>query len=140
MGLAVAGTAVSAYLMIAHFTSAKVLACGDHGLINCQRVTTSPQSELFGIPVAVLGLIWFVAMAVLTSPPAWRSRSRLLGLVRLASVIAGMVFVLYLVHAELFTIDAICLWCTVAHLLAFALFAIVILQPLPTRGGRMDRR
>jgi len=27
---------------------------------NCEKVTTSPQSEVFGIPVAILGLFFFV--------------------------------------------------------------------------------
>jgi uncharacterized membrane protein len=34
--------------------------------------------------------------------------------------------VLWLVYAELFIIGAICLWCTVAHVLAFGLFAITL--------------
>ncbi len=38
-----------------------------------------------------------------------------------------MAFVLWLVYAELFVIDAICLWCTVVHVVAFALFVIVVL-------------
>jgi uncharacterized membrane protein len=33
--------------------------------------------------------------------------------------------VLYLVYAELFILDAICLWCTAVHVLALALFAVV---------------
>ncbi len=37
-----------------------------------------------------------------------------------------MGFVLWLVHAELIIIDAVCLWCTVAHILAFGLFAVIV--------------
>ena len=44
---------------------------------------------------------------------------------RLAAVSAGAVFVLYLVWAELFRIDAICLWCTVVHVVTVLLFGIV---------------
>jgi uncharacterized membrane protein len=43
-----------------------------------------------------------------------------------ASVV-GVLFALYLIWAELFRVDAICLWCTVAHLLAFVLMAVVLL-------------
>jgi uncharacterized membrane protein len=39
-----------------------------------------------------------------------------------------VVFVLYLVWAELFRIDAICLWCTVVHVVTLALFAVVVLE------------
>ena len=43
------------------------------GAINCEKVTTSPQSYVFGIPVAMLGLVFFVPMLVLCLPAAWRS-------------------------------------------------------------------
>jgi len=125
--LAIAGTAVAAYLTLAHYTSPEVLACSSTGVIDCERVTTSAQSEVLGIPVALLGLLWFVAMVGLCSPWAWRSPARWLSIARQAAVWSGMAFVLWLVYAELFVIDAICLWCTVVHVLAFALFVIVVL-------------
>ena len=125
--ISIAGTAVSAYLTIAHFTSPDVLACASEGAVNCERVTTSAQSELFGISVALLGLGWFLGMCVLFSPWVWRSAAPWLRTVRVATVTFAMMFVLWLVYAELFIIHAICLWCTVVHVLAFALFVIVIL-------------
>ena len=53
-------------------------------------------------------------------------------MVRLAGAVAGMAFVLWLVYAELFVVRAICLWCTVVHVLAFALFVIVVLYGAET--------
>ncbi|MFB3738657.1 MAG: vitamin K epoxide reductase family protein [Candidatus Velamenicoccus archaeovorus] len=125
LAVAIGGIAVSTYLTIAHYTSPDVLACGTGDTVNCEVVTTSPQSTFLGIPVAVLGLAWSVGMAALCLPVAWRSGSRALHLLRLAGTIAGIGFALWLIYAELFIIEAICLWCTVAHVLAFALFAIV---------------
>jgi hypothetical protein len=55
--LALAGLGVSIYLTIAHFTEAPLAGCSESGLVNCTKVTTSPQSYVFGIPVAVLGLL-----------------------------------------------------------------------------------
>lgn len=124
--ITIAGTAVATYLTIAHFTSPKVLACSSTGVVNCERVTTSAQSEVFGISVALLGLAWFLAMCGLFSPWAWRSAIPWIRIARLVAVSAGMAFVLWLVYAELFVIRAICLWCTVVHVLAFALFVIVV--------------
>ena len=50
-----------------------------------------------------------------------------------ASVGLGMA--LYLVWAELFRIHAICSWCTVVHVVTFALWIIVLFgQILSTRG------
>jgi len=125
--LALAGVGVSTYLTIAHYSSPKVLACSASGVVNCERVTTSQQSTILGVPVAVLGLVWFLAMAALCAPRAWRSGSAAIRVGRLVAVIAAMGMILWLVYAELFIIRAICLWCTAAHVIAFALFSIVVL-------------
>lgn len=124
--LALAALAVSIYLTIAHFTTPAVLACANSGVVNCARVTTSAQSRVLGIPVAVLGLGWSIAMVALCSPPAWASDAPWTRIGRVVLSVAGIVFVLWLVYAELFVIRAICLWCTVVHLLTFALFVIIV--------------
>ena len=113
--LAIGGLGVSTYLTITHFDSSVPLVCSDKGLINCGLVTSSPQSYVFGIPVAVLGLAFYVFMVAAASPWAWRSKYPAVAWVRLASVVVGIVFVLYLVYTELFTLKAICLWCTSVH-------------------------
>ncbi|HET9172887.1 MAG TPA: vitamin K epoxide reductase family protein [Actinospica sp.] len=132
LGTAAAGLAVSVYLTIAHYTQSVTLACPATGAIDCQKVTTSPASMLLGIPVAVLGLAFFAAAAALGLPAAWRARSPLIRDTRLALSVLGVCFVARLVYAELFEIDAICLWCTVVHVLAVALFAITALATAAT--------
>ncbi|MER7008756.1 vitamin K epoxide reductase family protein [Dactylosporangium sp. NPDC000555] len=122
--LAVAGLGVSVYLTIEHFTSSTTLACPETGALNCLKVTTSEQSAVFGIPVAVLGLVYFVAMLVLSLPALWRSTRPAIRYGRLAFASIGVLFVFYLVFAELFTLNAICLWCTAVHVLAVGLFAV----------------
>jgi uncharacterized membrane protein len=122
--LAVAGLGLSVYLTIEHFTASTTLACPDTGALNCLKVTTSQQSAVFGIPVAVLGLVYFAAMLVASLPALWRSPLPWIRYGRLALAAVGVLFVFYLVFAELFTLDAICLWCTAVHVLAVALFAL----------------
>jgi uncharacterized membrane protein len=125
--LALAGLGVSTYLTIAHYTSSSILACSDKGLVNCAAVTTSAQSMVFGVfPVAVLGLAFYIFLVAITSPWAWRWNWPPVRLVRLGSLVVGMVFVLYLVYTELITLNAICLGCTSVHVLTFALFALVV--------------
>ncbi|MGH9107516.1 MAG: vitamin K epoxide reductase family protein, partial [Acidimicrobiales bacterium] len=71
--LCLAGIAVAAYLTYAHYTTTSVLACSDRGLIDCAKVTTSSYSRILGVPVSDTGLVFFMIMAALCSPPAWRS-------------------------------------------------------------------
>jgi uncharacterized membrane protein len=140
MVVTVAGTAVSAYLTIAHYSNPELLVCSDSGTVNCNAVTTSAQSELFGVPVALLGLLWFAGMMVVCLPVAWRASSQWVHLARLAGSVAGMGFVLWLLYAELIIVRAICLWCTVAHVLAFALFAVLVTYAGDVRDYWPNRR
>jgi uncharacterized membrane protein len=123
--IALAGLGVSIYLTIAHFTESALIGCSESGAINCQKVTTSPQSFVFGIPVAVLGLAFYVFAVAIMSPWAWRWVRREVYLLRLASVVVGIGFVVYLLYAELFEIGSICLYCTSVHILTFLLFGLV---------------
>jgi uncharacterized membrane protein len=125
--LSLAGLGVSVYLTVAHYTSSSILACSDNGLVNCAAVTTSSESMVFGVfPVAVLGLAFYVFMAAATSPWAWRVTWPPVRWARFGSVIVGMVFVLYLLYTELFTLNAICLFCTIVHVITFLLFGLIV--------------
>jgi uncharacterized membrane protein len=125
--LSILGLGVSIYLTLTHFSSAVTLSCpAGGGAINCEKVTTSPQSYVFGIPVAVLGLAYFVPMLVLCLPVAWRSFNRWIHIARLALSVAGVGMIIYLISAELFTIKAICLWCTSVHVITFLLFVLIV--------------
>jgi uncharacterized membrane protein len=123
--LSVLGLAVAAYLTFEHFTSSTTLACPETGVVNCAKVTTSSYATVLGMPVAVLGLVFFVAMVALCLPAAWRATSPWLRRGRVAAVSVGAVSVLYLVWVELFAVNAICLWCTAVHVLTLCLFAVV---------------
>lgn len=134
--IALAGLGVSIYLTIAHFTESTLAGCSDTGLVDCTKVTTSPQSYVFGIPVAVLGLAFYVFMVAITSPWAWRAARREVHLVRIAALIAGIGFVLYLLYAELFIIGSICLYCTSVHVLTFILFVLTVFAAATWGIGR----
>jgi len=125
--LALAGLGVSIYLTIAHFTESSLAGCSESGLVNCTKVTTSPQSYVFGIPVAVLGLAFFLFAAAIMSPWAWQASRREIHLLRLASLVVGIGFVLYLIYAELIIIGSICLYCTSVHVITFVLFVLTVI-------------
>src|SRR6476659_734912 len=88
--LALAGLGVSIYLTIAHFTESALAGCSESGLVNCTKVTTSPQSYVAHIPVAVLGLAFFVFVTAIMSPWAWRAARREVHLLRIASMVVGI--------------------------------------------------
>ncbi len=128
-GLALAALGVATYLTVAHFTAGRALICVENGAVNCAKVTTSAQSRFLGIPVALLGLAWSAAMVGLCRQAAWRSHRPAVRTARLITAVLGIGSVLYLLYAELVVVRAICLWCTVMHVLVFALFVLIVLHP-----------
>ena len=138
--VAIVGLAVSLYLTIEHFASpsGEGLACPATAAVNCVKVTTSPQSRFLGIPVAVLGLVFYIGVFALNLPVMWRSVSPVVRWIRLAAVSGGMVFVLWLVYAELNIIRSICLWCTVVHLCTFVLFVLTLYATVGASGDDED--
>jgi uncharacterized membrane protein len=128
-GLAILGLGISAYETYAHFNGSHLAGCptGAGGTFNCTAVITSPQSMVFGvIPVAVLGLLFYVAAVPLFSPWAWRAKWPQVHVLRLVSVLVGMGFVVYLIYAELYQIRDICEYCTGVHIVTFLLFCITV--------------
>jgi uncharacterized membrane protein len=125
--LSIAGLLVSGYLTYAHF-NAEALVCAESALIDCATVTSSEQSKLFGVPVALLGLVFFADMTVLCLP--WAYRHPKLRWVRLGTVGIGVLMVVYLVAAELLLIGKICLWCTVVHVITLLLAGLLVSEAL----------
>lgn len=140
LALGALGLALSIYLTVEHYTAPGTLACPAVGAVDCARVTTSAQSEFIGIPVAVLGIVFFVAALVLCLPAMWRRANRRLWQARLAVAGLGVVFAIYLIFAELFLVEAFCLWCTVVHLVAYALFVVIVLATAKADPSPFDTR
>ena len=125
--LCILGLADSAYQTYTHFTGTGLVGCSAAG-DPCVLVQTSSYAYVAGIPVAVLGVAFYVFMVTICSPLAWRSKFPAVRWIRLASVVTGMIFVLYLVYAELIGVGRICPYCTSVHIITFLLFTLIVFQ------------
>jgi uncharacterized membrane protein len=125
LALAACGLGISVYLTIVHYSTSVTLACTNSGVVNCEKVTTSPESRFLGAPVPLFGLAFFLVMLLANLPAVWRRDEAWIRFGRLAVAAGGVLFVLYLVYAELFRIDAICLWCSAVHVITGLLFGLV---------------
>jgi uncharacterized membrane protein len=132
------GLLVSAYLTVEHFAGTSALACPESATINCAKVTTSQWSHIAGVPVAVLGLAYYLAVFALLLPRAWAEPR--LDRVRVVAAVLGVVMVVYLLWIELFRVDAICLWCTAVHVCTVALLAVILWHTSVLRGPPAESR
>jgi uncharacterized membrane protein len=122
--LSIVGLAGSIYLTISHFDTHIALVCPDLG--SCNKILTSNTSHFLGIPVPILGLLYFVPMTLLCLPALWRSKDRRVHLARLILSVLGVGMIVYLFVEELFIIQALCIWCSAIHLVGFLLFIVIV--------------
>ena len=125
--LAVVGIAIAAYLTYVHYAGIEP-ACSTGG---CEVVQTSEWADVYGLPVAVLGLFGY--LSILASLLALRGDAQLFASAALSLV--SFLYSGYLTYQELFTIKAICQWC-VASAVVLTLLAIVTLWRLLVSGGK----
>ena len=114
--VALAGVAVACYLTYVHYRP-DALICTSGG--GCETVQQSSYAELAGVPVALLGLLGYVAVLVLV---AWDSDLARTLAAAIALTAAG--FAVYLVLLQAFVIDAWCVWCLVNDLVIVPLLVV----------------
>jgi uncharacterized membrane protein len=135
LAIAGIGICVAGYLTYVHYAGLEPFcAGGGHG---CERVQSSSYAKLAGIPVAVLGLAGYVAIAATLLAPGERAR-----LAAAALAVSGFGFSAYLTYLELFVIDAICQWCVASAVLLTALMVLTVGRLLllaDDDDGRLER-
>jgi len=117
-----AGIGVAAYLTYVHYRPAALICTAGGG---CETVQGSKYSVLAGIPLAILGLVAWVAALGLT---IWNSE--LARTLTAALAVVAVAFAAYLVILQLFVIDAICVWCMANDLVLVPLLAVLALLRL----------
>jgi uncharacterized membrane protein len=100
--LAAATVGIAAYLVQAHYAGGSVV-CSTGG---CETVQQSRYAEIFGVPVALVGLLGSLSimLSLVRSDLRWRAAG-------LALAVAGLVFAVYLIVVQVAVLGAICQWC-----------------------------
>ncbi len=115
--LAILGLLISIYLTTYHFLGVP-LACSTSGLINCNNVINSPYGYIFGIPVAVYGIAFFIAeLIVLYFIKDIFAKVFLNGI--------GVIGIVYFLYSE-YMVGNICEYCTAVHLITITLFILSV--------------
>lgn len=105
--IAIIGFADATHLTIAHYTGAE-LQCGEKG--GCNIVTTSKYSMILGVPVALLGALYYVSIIMLCVAYLDSKKQQILYILSWYSI-AGLLASLWFVYLQLFVIHAICRYC-----------------------------
>jgi uncharacterized membrane protein len=117
--LALVGVAIAGYLTYVHYAGVSI-TCSTGG---CETVQHSRYAEIFGVPVALLGLLAFVGILASAIRGGIEGRAATLSI-----SLAGVAFAAYLLVVQLAVIGAVCEWCVASDavttlIAALALFA-----------------
>jgi uncharacterized membrane protein len=123
------GLCLAAYLTYLHY-SGTTPPCSIKGN-PCSQVQKSRYSEFVGVPVALIGLLGYIAiLGSLLAPEGERTR-----FVTTVLTVGGFGFSAYLTYRELFTLHKICEWCVSSALLMTVIMCLSIWRYL--RGDRL---
>ena len=116
----------ASYLTIAHYTG---LALRCSVFSGCDQVTTSPYSMILGIPVALLGVFYYLTILLATLFYFDSKKSSLPRYIAWATC-AGLVASIWFVYLQIFVIKAICQYCMISATTSTLLFifGIIILK------------
>lgn len=113
------GLAIMSYLTYIHYANASSF-CDISKEVSCDVVTTSLYSEVFGIPVSVLGMGYFLLAFVISLRKMSPDKFRLLFMLTAFVLIPS----LYLSYMEYFVVKSFCILCETSKVLMFAILGI----------------
>jgi uncharacterized membrane protein len=123
--LALAGVAVTSYLVYSRYTGTR-LVCTTGG---CETVQHSRYAKAAGVPVAILGLIAYLALLV--TALSSRVEAAAIGA---AIALGGLAFAVYLIVIQVAVIDAICQWCIISDAILAALAVLCVIRLVRLAG------
>jgi uncharacterized membrane protein len=103
IAVTLAGLGIAGYLTAVHYAGGEPVCAIAHG---CATVQKSAYAELAGVPVALLGLLGYVAILAALARDGERERTAAAFL-----SLAGFGFSAWLTYVEVFELQAICVWC-----------------------------
>jgi uncharacterized membrane protein len=125
--VALAGLFVAVYLSLYKLGYIGTLACS---VGSCETVQLSKWAALFGVPVAVWGVLFYVAVLAVAIAGLTAALADSLRVSRLLAVMTGfgVLFSAWLTWLELFVIHAICTYCVISAVLVTILFIISLID------------
>lgn len=135
--LALIGLLLSLYLFKEHLLPSGKSFCDINQKISCDIVNRSPYAEILGVPVSLLGILYYLALLVLLLYPRRvacliaRGDAALLWRLLQAALGVGFLFSLYLTAIEAFVLGV---WCPLCVASALIVTGSLLLSFLPRKA------
>ncbi len=132
IALAITGIGISLYLTYTKLTFSPIICkFGD-----CDLVQRSEYANFYGIPIAFLGVFYYLILTVLIWYKDLDTKYiKFMDNALMFWVIWGVVFSTYLTYLEIYVIKAICMWCVFSYIVVLKLLATVVAEKFINTGG-----
>jgi uncharacterized membrane protein len=124
--LAVLGLLVAIYMTVYKLTSNNAMCLGSG---DCSTVNQSAQSEIYGIPVALVGAVGYAAilfMHFMENRNNFMRQNATLLIFGLS--LTGFLFTLYLIYVEIVILKALCPFCVTSQTVMTIIFIISVIR------------
>lgn len=122
--LSLLGLGVSSFLFYEYSIAGSII-CPTGG--GCDIVRASPYSSFLGVSIPILGMAFYLVMAIFAVVRSQVFSRKRLFYLQLLIAVAGVGFGIYLTLLEIFVIKAICFWCALSFTISLAILLSVVL-------------
>lgn len=122
LGVSIVGFFDAAYLTIQHYTQFTLPCTITHG---CDLVTKSEYSQIMGVPVALLGALYYLAIFLTVYIIIETKKTEYLRFIAIATTF-GFLFSAWFVYLQFFVINAICQYCMLSAITSTTMFVASI--------------
>ena len=129
LAITLIGLFVASYMTVYKFTSQELQDAMCVGSKGCSVVNASPYSEVRGVPVAVLGVLGYLALLavqLLERRPGIVQENG--ALIFFGISVTGFLFTVYLIFVEVALIKAYCPFCITSQVAMTLLFFISVIR------------
>lgn len=123
--LSLFGLAVSAFLFYEYTFTGPIFCPTGQG---CNIVRASPYSTFLGISIPILGVFFYLTMAMLAVVHTHELPRKFIHRLQLAGSIIGFGFGVYLTYLEAFVIRAFCFWCVISFIISLIILLAILLR------------
>lgn len=127
------GLSVSAFLFYEYNISGPIVCPVGSG---CDVVRASQYSHFLGISIPILGVIFYLAMAMLSVVHSHQLPAKLLVKLKLLGATGGVGFGIYLTYLEAYVIKAYCFWCVTSFIISLVILGAIVLARKETYDNR----
>lgn len=135
--LAIVGFLISIYMTWLHYKPSGTSFCSINEKFDCSEVAKSRYSSILGVPVALIGVLGYISIAVISCFLIYRDVRKypslnvgLLNRIVLLLAGAGFAFSVYLTIAQEYIIRVWCVMCISSAIVITAIFILAIISQI----------